>query len=275
LFDKLHILGGGRYDWAQNQTASIGGTPITEADITKKQTTAFSPRVGVLYQPWEWLSLYANWTESFGLHNGPSSTGSPLPPETATQYEGGLKFAFFDGRLNTTLAYYEITKNNIAVPLGIGLSESIGQARSKGFEWDINGQLTDDLNLIASYAYTDARFTRDDDGSLVGNRLFNVPRNSGSVWLKYDVTDRFSIGSGVYMADQREGNKENTFQLPGYVRWDAMAAYRFDIREAKLTAQVNVNNILDKSYFKSAAGSFDSALPGDPISVLGSLRLEY
>jgi iron complex outermembrane recepter protein len=275
LFDKLHILGGGRYDWAQNQGAGTAGTPITNADITKQQTTAFSPRVGILYQPWNWLSLYANWTESFGLNNGRSSTGIPLSPETATQYEGGFKFAFFDGRLNSTLAYFDITKNNISVPVRPGVSETIGQANSSGFEWDINGQLTEKLNLIANYAYTDARFTRDDDGSLVGNRLFNVPRNSGSVWLKYDLTDRFSIGSGVYIVDQREGNKENTFQLPGYVRWDAMAAYRVDIKDFKLTAQVNVNNILDKSYFKSALGFADSALPGDPISVLGSLRLEY
>lgn len=80
------------------------------------------------------------------------------------------------------------------------------------------------------------------------------------------------------MADQRQANVANNFQLPGYVRWDAMAGYHWKVGGSRVTAQVNVNNILDKEYFAFADHfgnpRFD-AMPGEPLTVLGSIRLEY
>jgi len=49
----------------------------------------------------------------------------------------------------------------------------------------MTGQITDALSLIGSYAYTDARITKD-NGDFQGMRLSNVPENSGSLWVKYD-----------------------------------------------------------------------------------------
>ncbi len=106
------------------------------------------------------------------------------------------------------------------------------------------------------------------------HRLPGVPRYAGSLWARYAVTDRFTLGSGIFAAGQREGNDANTFQLPGYVRWDAMAAYRFDVYGEKLTAPLNINNLLDKDYFSAASHFRDAAYSGEPITVLGSLRLE-
>jgi iron complex outermembrane recepter protein len=57
LWDKLHILGGGRYDWAQS---SSGNFTVSLGDVQETTIRAekFSPRVGLVYQPWPWLSLY-------------------------------------------------------------------------------------------------------------------------------------------------------------------------------------------------------------------------
>lgn len=286
LWEKLHILGGGRHDWATAKNG-FSETSLAAIDQSIVNTERFQPRVGIVYQPWNGLSLYGNYVESLGSNNGRSSSNQPFQPEIAEQFEAGIKTEFFDGRLSSTLAYFHIDKKNIltadlSTPDDIFDQVTIGKARSQGIEWDLKGQITDALSIIGTYAYTDARITKNADGN-VGNRLPNVPENSGSVWAKYDFNgtplDGFSLGSGVYVAGQREGDNENTLQLPGYGRWDAMAAYRFKVGKTHLTTQFNVNNILDKQYFK-AADTLDGnprgrVTVGEPLTLMGSIKLEY
>ncbi|HYE37045.1 TonB-dependent receptor [Methylocaldum sp.] len=290
LFDQLHILGGGRYDWIhQKNTNRWNHLFFTQNQFDALETQFFSPRVGILYRPWQWLSVYGNFVESIGSNLGRSFTGEVLTPETATQYEIGTKTEFWDGRLIASLAYYHLAKDNIqAVDVANSADNTFfrtaSQARSEGIELDVSGKITEDLSVIGTYAFTDARIKRDDQSpDNQGNRLSNVPEHSGSLWFKYDLPFEsvrgLTFGTGAFVAGQREGDNENTFQLPGYVRWDAMAAYRFDVGPTRLTAQINVNNILDKTYFK-AANTLDGApqagiTVGEPLTVLGSLRLEY
>jgi iron complex outermembrane receptor protein len=125
---------------------------------------------------------------------------------------------------------------------------------------------------------TDARLTKDNRGNQ-GHRLPNVPTHAGSLWLKFDaLPERFETGFGVYIAGQREGDLANSFQLPGYARVDAFAAYHWKIESSRLTAQININNLFDKTYFYGGEPSFAfprvNILPAEPITVLGSLRLE-
>ncbi|NOT13812.1 MAG: TonB-dependent receptor [Methylococcaceae bacterium] len=286
LWDKLHILGGGRHDWVRSKTGSsdLSTAAINQAIV---DTERFQPRVGIVYQPWNWLSVYGNFVESLGSNNGISGTGEALKPEIAEQFEAGIKAEWFDGRLSSTLAYYNIEKQNIrtadlSTPVLFD-QVAIGMARSQGIELDVKGQITDNLSLIGTYAFTDARIIKNNDGD-EGNRLPNVPENSGSLWAKYDFNgtplDGFSFGSGVYVAGQREGDNANTLQLPGYGRWDAMAAYRFKVgKKARLTTQLNVNNILDKQYYKNTdtldGNPRGRISVGEPLTLMGSIKLEY
>lgn len=270
ITDQLHLTLGGRYD---NATYFQGGPqsafhhPITDE--------ALNPRYGIVYQPLPWLSAYYQYQESFGTSNGRSRTNSVVyKPQTSQQHEAGLKAEWFDGALSSTLAFYHLTKQNLLTsdPDNVGASIAVGEARSQGIELDVVGRITDKLNIIGSYTYTDTKITKDNNGTQ-GNRLPNVPDSSGSLWLSYDVTDAFTVGSGAYIAGKRQGDAANSYQLPGYVRWDAMAAYKWRIGGSALTAQVNINNLLDKTYYTNAAGLH--AFPGAPLTVLGSLRLEY
>ncbi|OQK16431.1 ligand-gated channel [Methyloprofundus sedimenti] len=288
LWDKLHILGGGRYDWATTGRGKGDSFSAAEADLPSRKDEGFSPRVGILYQPWAWASVYGNWTTSFGANNGITATGATINPEVGEQFEVGLKTELFDQRLTTTLAYYHLTKENIMTsdfnspdPLA---KAAIGEARSQGIELDMSGQITDELSVIGNYAYTDARITKDFSG-LQGNRLSNVPEHSGSLWLKYDIhhyepLNGLSFGMGVFAASQREGDDANTFVLPGYVRLDAFASYAYQLGDSRLIAQFNIRNLLDKTYYEST-DPFQNApprvgiYPGAPLTAIGSIRLEY
>jgi iron complex outermembrane receptor protein len=294
LWDKLHIMGGGRYDW----TATARGRAATYAQANALVDSAtinddgFSPRVGVLYQPIHALGIYGNWTTSFGANNGLSATGATFKPQIGEQFEAGIKTSLFDERFLATLAYYHLTKDNLLTPdfstADPNDSIAIGQQRSQGIEMDMTGQITDALSLIASYAYTDARVTKDasvSDGGFLGKRLSNVPENAGSLWVKYDFNGHktlngFSVGLGTVAAGQREGNIDNTFQLPGYVRVDAFAAYRWNIKRTKVTTQFNIRNLLDKQYYASTdpdnyVAPALGVAPGAPLMAMGSIKVEF
>ncbi len=297
LWDKLHIMGGGRYDWAETGR----GRASTLAEATNavdnsspsilRKDEGFSPRVGILYQHWDWLGIYGNWTTSFGANNGVSSTGATFEPERGEQFEAGIKTQLFDKKLSATLAYYHLIKQNIltsdlttADPTD---SAAIGEARSEGVEFDISGQLTKDLSIIASYAYTDARITKNNDG-YQGTRLPNVAEHGGSLWLKYDFNNYeplrgFSVGFGGVAAGEREGNYAyygHPFQLPGYVRVDAFAAYKLLIKKTPVTAQINIRNLLDKTYYESTdpdsnVSPQNGVYPGAPLMAVGSIKVEF
>lgn len=282
FFDKLHIMGGGRYDWA-TRSAGSASTSIEAARSreTEVQNEAFSPRVGAVYQPWPWLALYGNYVESLGGANTAlASTGKPLDAETAQQHEVGFKTELFDKKLLTTVAFYELTKQNIATadPSNSRFSVQTGAARSRGMEVDVSGQITDGLNLIASYAYTDTEITQDNRGNQ-GHKLWNVPRNSGSFWAKYTVQDPvlrgLNFGAGAYVIGEREGNNENNWQMPGYVRVDALIGYAWNVGRSKVTAQLNVNNLLDKTIYETSAFGGYLVQPGAPRNFMGSIKVEF
>jgi iron complex outermembrane recepter protein len=282
IFDKLHILGGGRYDWisssfGSNPTSAAGA--VTAANTNELNNQRFSPKVGLVYQPWEWLSLYGNYVESVGNLNGAvGRDGKVLPPQTGEQYEVGFKNAFFDNRLTSSVAFYQLTKLNLAVPIiGTLYSEAIGKSRSQGVEIDVSGRVTDGLSLIASYAYTEASILK--AASNQGNQLWNVPRNAGSLWAKYDFQQEavrgLSVGAGAYFQGQKQGNNANTYQLPGWGRLDALVKYKLPEAKAKTTLQFNIENLLDHQYYAASNGGNTFINPGQPRTFMGSVKVEF
>lgn len=292
LWDKLHIMGGGRYDWAETGRGNAFNfaDAASKVDSYSRKDEGFSPRVGVLYQPIEELGIYANWTTSFGANNAPAANGKTFDPQIGEQYEAGIKTQLFKNKLTATLAFYNLTKDNILVndlTTADPFDKVANKQRSRGIELDIAGQITEALSLIGSYAFTDAKVTKDNaiGGGDQGKRLNNVPEHSGSFWLKYDLNgfaplDGLSLGFGGVAVGQRQGDNQNTFQLPGYVRLDAYAAYKWNIKKTRVTAQFNIRNLLDKQYYESTDPDSNVAprlgiYPGSPLAATGSIRVEF
>jgi iron complex outermembrane receptor protein len=295
--DRVHLLLGGRHDWASygygfsmNSFAEAFGPYFSDTGNGWQNANdqAWSPRVGLVIQPQPWLSFYANYTRSFGATNGlPAPGNPPLPPERGLQWEGGVKAELLDKRLTVTIAYYDIHKSGIVQTIpGTPFSRPVGLVESQGAELDVAGRIDENWSLIGNYSYDDARIVGDVNGSWLtggqlGNRLQNVPRNAGSLWLKYDAQGDFkglSLGGGVTAVGQRQGDNNNSFQLPGYARIDLMALWRLPSDLApwakNVTLQLNVKNLANTTYYTNALDRF-SIYPGAPRTFLGSLRVEF
>jgi iron complex outermembrane receptor protein len=288
--DRIHILLGGRHDWARSGSGTVWSEKQSFDDanvaLIPIQTSANSPRAGVLLQPAPWLSFYGNYTRSYGANNGLTPNNSPLRPQVGTQFEGGAKAELMDGALTATFAYFDITKSNITRGvLGGRFVVPVGEAHSNGVEFDVMGRLNDNWSIIANFTHLDARVTKDRDAAdgpgLTGKRLPSVPKNMANLWLKYEAEGDFhglTLGGGVLYRDQQFGDSENSFTLPAYARVDGMASYKFKSDfvpfAPDLTFQVNVTNLLGTTYYESGDGRLYIA-PGAPRAFIASLRTEF
>jgi iron complex outermembrane recepter protein len=214
-----------------------------------------------------------------GANSARSRTGQAFKPETSTQYEAGLKTEWLDGRLSATLAFYRLTKENILTPDPVDPNNffvQTGEARSQGIELDLAGDIMPGWSIIASYAHTDTEITQDNSGR-EGFRLHDVPEHSGSLWTRYrflgGLWQGLSLGAGVFAASECT-DSDNSFEVPGYARVDLSAAYTWKLGPTGLTAQLNVENLLDKEYFKNVVSSIEIH-PSAPRTFIGSLRIEF
>ncbi len=277
VLDKLHVLVGLRHDSVKTGSASsLVSMDTAKAARIERTDKQLSPRLGVLYQIRNWLSVYGSYTESFGGNNGVSASGQSFDPQKGKQYEVGFKTESQDKRFTSTVALFDLTKYNMLTtdPNNALFQILAGEAKSKGVEVDVAGQVTGKLDLLATYAHTDARYTRNNNG-LMGMRLENVPMNQGSLWGTYRVNDAVKAGLGGVAIGTRQADANNTVQLPGYGRIDAMAAYTQRVGQHRMTVQLNINNLFNKEYYANSGGSRTSIMPGSPRSFLASLKYEF
>ncbi len=270
LTDNLKLLVGGRFDTlTQERNDKLENSESSQSD------EAFSPRVGIVYQPIQPISLYASYSQSFAPNSGVRVDGSLLEPTRGNQYEVGIR-AELNPRLAANLAFYEITKTNIATtdPVNQAFSIAVGEQRSQGIEFDISGEISPGWNIIASYSYINAEISESNDFP-VGNKVPNVPHNKASLWSTYEFQNGgfkgFGLGMGLFYIDARQGDLENSYELPSYIRTDAAIYYR----QNNWRAAINFQNLFDINYFETSELGRTTVIPGAPLTIIGSFAIEF
>jgi iron complex outermembrane receptor protein len=266
LSDSFELRVGGRYDdYNQRLTNRANGS------VARTDEQRFSPQVGAVWRATPELSLYATYGENFRPLSGADFAGNPFDPNQSESVEAGVKYATADGRMSATASVFSIQQGNILVgdPINAGFTLAGGEARSRGFEFDFNGEITDGLDLWVSYAYVDAEVENDvpdpDFGKLIeaGDRLLNIPEHTLNVQLAYStvIAGRDArFGGGVLHVSERLGEVGTDFELPDYTLTRIFA-------EAELTTGVrlrfDIDNLFDTEWF---ANSFSQlwVQPGMP-----------
>jgi iron complex outermembrane recepter protein len=272
ILDNLKLLIGGRYDWISEDFETF----TDDVDNPIQNDGEFSPRIGLVYQPIDPISLYASYSRSFTPTTGFNPDGRVFEPTRGTQYEVGVKADFLEDRLSATLAAYEITRTNITTPdpNNPTFSIQVGEQRSRGVELDIAGEVLPGWNIVASYAYTDAKVT-EDNTIPEGNWLEGVPENQASLWTTYEIQagilEGLGFGFGLFYVGERQGDLANTFTLPNYVRTDAALYYR----RGHFNAAINVRNLFDTDYIRASGGGRFSLQRGAPFTIVGSVSWTF
>ena len=275
LLPNLKLLLGGRYDFATNESEF---EELFEgeffADANEFSSEAFSPRVGLVYQPIEPISLYGSFSRSFIPSSVFTSDGEVIEPERGTQYEIGVRGEFGDVSVN--LAAYDITKTNITRtdPDDFNFSIPIGEVRSRGIELDVAGEPVSGWNIIGSLFFNDASVSEGDEDSPENDTLINAPGSGASLWTTYEIQagdlEGLGFGAGLFYVGDREAELPNDFVLPSYVTANASIFYHRDNWRAGL----NFKNLFDSRYFESSQNS-SLIYPGAPFTVLGTVSVQF
>jgi iron complex outermembrane receptor protein len=273
LAENLKLLLGVRFDtFSGTNRDRLANTEVSQSG------NAFSPRVGIVYQPIEPISLYASYSRSFTPLIGATFEGDLFQPERGTQYEVGIK-ADVNDRLSATLALFDLTRSNVSTTdtrPGVPpdqFSIQVGEQNSRGVELTLQGEILPGWNIIAGYAYTDAKVTQD-NRLLVGLRFQAVPENTFNLWTSYQIQrgdlQGLGFGLGLFFVGERSGDGLNTFELPSYLRTDAAIFYRRD----RLRVALNFRNLFDVDYFEASI-SRSRVFRGDPFTVQGTISFEF
>ncbi|MEM1256679.1 MAG: TonB-dependent receptor [Cyanobacteria bacterium P01_H01_bin.21] len=277
LLDNLKLLAGVRYDTVEQETVR---NPTFFNPNTSESTInddAFTPRVGLVYQPSEEISLYGSYSTSFVPNSATTVDGEIIEPQRGEQFEIGIKTELLEGTLIGNLALFHITKQNVPTtdPDNFRASLPTGEQRSQGIELDIAGEIFPGWNIIANYAYTDADITSDNRGN-EGNRLTGVPEHNFNLWNTYDIQagplEGLGLGLGVNYVGERFGDDANTFTADGYFLTNAAISYKRDNWRAAL----NIRNLFDVDYIESAGRTRTIGIgPGEPFTLIGSFSIEF
>ena len=228
--------------------------PITHQHYEHTDTIS-SPRASLVYKPIDIVSLYASYGTSYdpsAENLSLSATTASLAPEKDRTYEVGAKSTVAGGRLALQAAIFqtEITNARVGDPTNPTAPQLLaGEERVRGFEVDVNGYLTEELEITAGYTHLQSETVASTDAASVGAPLLNTAPNQANTWLVYEFRQPFKVGAGVNYLARRAADVDNTAHVPGYVTFDAMAQYRV----AKgLAIQVNGYNLANRYYFANS-----------------------
>ncbi|MEC4052929.1 TonB-dependent receptor [Myroides odoratimimus] len=244
LDEKLRLGLGVRYTSTEKTTSASNG------DVVKNQ--AYTPRFSITYNISPSFSAYALYDQSFEEQVGQLENNKTADPSKGTNKEFGLKKTWFEKKLFTSLAFYQVDKTNILTPRDASANNQImvqsGKATSKGVEFDLNGQITDGLTLTMNYAYTDAKITEDNNPAKKGQLLPGTAKHSTNAWLTYRVQSGTFEGLGFslgyqYQKDRSQAPVQAKKFLPDdYFTLDGGVSYK----KNNYAFNVIVNNITDR-----------------------------
>lgn len=267
LNDQWQLLAGVRFDQFEVDTTN------KLRNISEKQKdNSFSPRIGVVYTPWQDHSFYASWSKTYspvgggliGITPGAAGNAHQTDPEQTRQKEIGVKSEWFNERLSTTLAIYELELYNRRTrdPLNPELIQLSGLQRSRGLELTATGNVVGNWYVRGGIGLQDATIVKDNNGQQ-GNRINDVAKRNASLFVTWKPELGWYAETGLTLVGDRYADNQNTVILPGYGRWDALAGYRthdWDVRAA-------LSNITDKTYYSSATSAAQIQV-GDPRSLV-------
>ncbi|RSK43595.1 TonB-dependent receptor [Hymenobacter perfusus] len=264
ITEKLKLLAGVRYSYQETGSIVYGYAKQTDTR-TKRYDDAFSPRLGLVYQPLKTLSVFASYANSFNTNGGMDNTGAALPPSIIDQYEVGVKNELFNGLLSANVTAYRIVNSNLAQTILVGTpnyninmptaQELAGEVTSKGVELDVQSKPMLGWSVIGGYSYNRTAYTESNIYT-VGSLLRYNPNHTANASVFYTFENGLLHGlnlglTTLYIGERQagrstrgnvQGDAFRLIPLPSYTQLDASVGYTYD----RLSLRLKLSNVLNK-----------------------------
>ena len=300
--EKFKVLAGLRWSWQEAQAENTDLINNTIKEDPKRIDQAFTPKLGLVYQPTKDMSLFTSYANSFTPNTGVTIYGETIEPSLIDQYEVGVKKDFWRGILSTNVTLYQIVNSNLAQTAEFKADGSSntdsnvkvlsGETTSKGIEIDITAKPIEGMNIMAGYSYNDMRYTETSglNGSFIeGDRLVRTPANTANLSFFYTLQSGtlkgMSLGAnGNYIGDRFGGwndqivvnsttgavtINDRDIPLEGYTTIDLSAGYTWK-KFSILCKLSNVTNVLNYTVHENY-----SINPIAPRQVMTSIKYKF
>jgi iron complex outermembrane receptor protein len=254
--DRLQVTLGARLQRVEVDSYSAG---VLGQQYDEQAT---SPAVGVVFKATDEISLYANYIE--GLSQGETApttatnSNEVFAPFKTKQTEVGIKLD--KGGFATTLSLFRIEQPSYITDAG-GNYRPDGELRNQGLELNVFGELVSNLRLLGGVMLLDSEQTKTAGGEFDGKRGTGSPIVNANMGLEYDINQlpgltltARAIHTGSQYLDQANEQKIDAWQ-----RYDLGGRYAFKAGSSPVTLRAGVENVLNKTYWASAATSSDAA----------------
>ena len=178
--------------------------------------TPVSPRLGLVFKPFEALSFYGSYSIAYVPRAGDqlaslTVTNKTFDPEKFKNLELGVKWDVLKD-LSVSAAVYQLDRSNVAIADPSDSTKTIlvdGQ-RSKGGIVR-HGQCFRGLEYHRWLCLPDAKITRTQSATvLAGAQLANVPKHSASLWNRCDLNAKLGSWFGVIYRGEIHPSTDNT-----------------------------------------------------------------
>ncbi|MEO3728003.1 TonB-dependent siderophore receptor [Pseudomonas syringae] len=262
------------------------GAGLDDTHASYKEHGVVTPYAGLVYDLDDTYSVYTSYTRIYQPQTYKDINGSTLAPVEGDSYEAGLKAAYFDGRLNASLAFFRIEQDGIAESIGTnavtneGIYKAIDGATTKGVELELAGELADGWNVSAGYTY--ARTRDADEQRIYGYPLSTTkPEHVVRTFTTYRLPgmfDKVTVGGGISWQSAFYGKIYSApagdytrIKQGGYTLVDLMTRYQYN---EHLSFTVNANNVFDKKYL-TGLGNFDTTFYGEPRNLMLTTKWDF
>jgi outer membrane receptor for ferric coprogen and ferric-rhodotorulic acid len=269
LADPLKLIIGGRFS-RYEVDETVGGTPFSY-----KKSNEFTPYAGLIYDIDSTYSVYISYTGIFNPQTSfRDSNGNVLTPTEGKTKEIGLKAEYLEGRLNASVALFDTELDNAAqmdgsllTPSGAQAYKGVDGTKSRGIEFDMQGEVATHWNIYAGVA---AFTAKDGDDARLNAQ---VPRTTAQMFTTYTLPGMFeklTLGGGVRWQSRVLSSSTSTrvAEQDPYALTSLMARYEL---ARNIDVAINVNNVFDKKY-ATQKGDFDTVSYGAPRNALVTLN---
>ncbi|RWU07716.1 TonB-dependent receptor [Pedobacter chitinilyticus] len=266
LTTQFKVLAGVRWSFQKTPTTTINTVATgveTKGTVKDKIDKAFSPKFGLIYEPFKTTSLYVSYANNFTSNSGTDiATNGPMGPSIIDQYEAGVKNDFLEGKLSVNLTVYKIKNDKFAQTALADPTkrEFSGATASDGVEVDLSGVIVKGLNFLAGYSYNYMRYTSTlaTSGIVEGERLVGTTKNTANATIFYTLQNGaikgLKLGASAFYTGDRNGGRNTTkngsssgiIPLKGFTTIDLSAGYSWK----KLSLLGKLSNITNElNYF--------------------------
>ncbi|NWJ23933.1 TonB-dependent receptor [Rhizobium sp. RM] len=280
LTDDLSLIAGSRvvfYDYKFDSESFSSGAKSSQRS---KRNGEWIPYAGLVYDLDDHWSVYGSYTSIFKQQAYRDKNNAIIDPTTGSNFEAGIKGAFYDDRLNVSLAGFYIKQDDLAtrdrsvtarLPDGTFAYKSIDGAITRGVELEVSGEVLPGWQLGGGFTHS-----RTEDAE--GQRISTViPENMIRIATSYTIPDTgLTVGGNVSWQSKIFNSwtwpATGTAVQDSYAVVGLMARYDF---ENGVTASLNVNNVFDEKYYSSFDETYATGNFGAPRNVTFTLKKTF